>query len=529
MVKAGPPPYGRRQGFIPRVPEDFGDGGAFPEIHVAQYPLDMGRKNKASTAIVSVQVDQQGKVRYDSLLAAQGQTKQVKSTYKDLVPVAYTEEDLVRPGPEEEKETTERTRAALEKLVNIKISATQPAKTIETDSKTTYVRYTPANSNPAHNAGSSTRVIRMVEIASDPLEPPKFKRTKMPRGPPSPPVPVMRSPPRKVTMKDQQDWKIPPCISNWKNAKGYTIPLDKRLAADGRGLQEVTINDNFSKLSEALYIAERNAREEVEKRNQIQVKLALKEQQKKEEMLRRLAEDARKQRQDIADMEVTAAEEAAPEDLEERQKRDEIREERRRDRERERRLEELGKKTAKYKRDADRDVSERIALGMKAPPQSQETQYDQRLFNQSAGMDSGFGQEDSYTVYDKPLFAGSSASQIYRPRFDQSGDMYGNEDAGAAAGGPAPEGRERKDDGKSLDTSKFKPDRDFTGVDRSQKAAPRSRPVEFEKSDDPFGLDEFLQDAKSGRRGAPSERDRESSKRRDADHERSGRDEKRRK
>ena len=38
-------------------------------------------------------------------------------------------------------------------------------------------------------------------------------------------------------MKEQQEWKIPPCISNWKNPRGYTIPLDKRLAADGRGLQ----------------------------------------------------------------------------------------------------------------------------------------------------------------------------------------------------------------------------------------------------------------------------------------------------
>lgn len=37
---------------------------------------------------------------------------------------------------------------------------------------------------------------------------------------------------------------------------GYTIPLDKRLAADGRGLQETQINDNFAKLSEALYVAE---------------------------------------------------------------------------------------------------------------------------------------------------------------------------------------------------------------------------------------------------------------------------------
>ena len=40
------PPYGRRQGFIPRSHEDFGDGGAFPEVHIMQYPLDMGRKDK---------------------------------------------------------------------------------------------------------------------------------------------------------------------------------------------------------------------------------------------------------------------------------------------------------------------------------------------------------------------------------------------------------------------------------------------------------------------------------------------------
>lgn len=60
---------------------------------------------------------------------------------------------------------------------------------------------------------------------------------QVPRASGAPPVPQMHSPPRNVTAKDQQDWKIPPCISNWKNPKGYTIPLDKRLAADGRGLQ----------------------------------------------------------------------------------------------------------------------------------------------------------------------------------------------------------------------------------------------------------------------------------------------------
>lgn len=40
------PPYGQRKGWVPRNPEDFGDGGAFPEIHVAQYPLGMGMKGK---------------------------------------------------------------------------------------------------------------------------------------------------------------------------------------------------------------------------------------------------------------------------------------------------------------------------------------------------------------------------------------------------------------------------------------------------------------------------------------------------
>merc|ERR1719181_587080 len=107
--------------------------------------------------------------------------------------------------------------------------------------------------------------------------PPKFKHKKVPRGPGSPPVPVMHSPQRKVTVKDQMMWKIPPCISNWKNARGYTIPLDKRLAADGRGLQEATINGKFAKLAESLYIAERKAREEVEMRASLRKKLLMKQ------------------------------------------------------------------------------------------------------------------------------------------------------------------------------------------------------------------------------------------------------------
>lgn len=74
-----------------------------------------------------------------------------------------------------------------------------------------YVRYTPSSGD-----GTKQRIIKMIEVVEDPLEPPKFKGKKIPRGPPSPPPPVLRSPPRKVTAQEQKDWMIPPCVSNWK-------------------------------------------------------------------------------------------------------------------------------------------------------------------------------------------------------------------------------------------------------------------------------------------------------------------------
>lgn len=147
--------------------------------------------------------------------------------------------------------------------------------------------------------GAKQRVIRMVEAQVDPMEPPKHKFKKVPRGPPSPPVPVLHSPPRKLTVADQQAWKIPPCISNWKNARGYTIPLDKRLAADGRGLQEITINNKFASFSETLYIAERKAAEDLRIRNTLRKKMAMKEKEDKEKDLREMANKARQERASV--------------------------------------------------------------------------------------------------------------------------------------------------------------------------------------------------------------------------------------
>lgn len=119
--------------------------------------------------------------------------------------------------------------------------------------------------------------------------------------------------------------------------QGYTIPLDKRLAADGRGLQEVQINDQFAKFTEvrraaldagaaasaggsvraaavevvpthhacltasacplqALYIAEHKARSAVEARSKMQRELLAREKESKEAELRELALKARMDR-----------------------------------------------------------------------------------------------------------------------------------------------------------------------------------------------------------------------------------------
>ena len=133
-----------------------------------------------------------------------------------------SEEALAKPSEETAAENSERTRLALEAMVASKAAGAHGSldKALADKKDPTYIRYTPSSQGSAQASGATNRVIRMVEAPVDPMEPPKFKHKRVPRGPPSPPAPVTHSPPRKITVKDQQDWKIPPCISNWKNIKG---------------------------------------------------------------------------------------------------------------------------------------------------------------------------------------------------------------------------------------------------------------------------------------------------------------------
>ncbi|CAJ1902440.1 unnamed protein product [Cylindrotheca closterium] len=500
-----------RKLFVPRALEDFDDGGAFPEIHVAQYPRHMGnphlRKKGASVngfqtrsrAIVNVEVDKDGEISYDAIVkGGTNAGKKVFSRYEDLRGGEGKAEDLALPTEDEEKEATDKTQAALQKLLASKTALNNPsgsamvnAETSKNmEAKTKFIKYTPRPDAPGYNPAAAQRVIQMVPKQVDPMQPPKHKHVKAPRGPAEDPVPVLHAPPKKLTKEERDKWNVPACISNWKNSRGYTIPLDKRLAADGRGLREHTINPNFATLSESLYVAEGQARQEVRLRAQVQKKLAMQERDKREEELRELANQARLERSGLAaeqtaesidhpptpeDSEEDEEEESAPrnraEETEEEKaarQREKLRLERRKERERELR-QENNMEIKKRKLEADRDVSEKIALGVHTGTGGA-GEVDSRLYSQSAGMDSGFGADDEYNAYSKPLFdrqAAASSGSIYRPT---RGETEYNAD-------------ESYDKLVKGGTSKFQPSKGFAGAEGGAdiRAGPRSAPVQFEK------------------------------------------------
>ncbi|CAI2353843.1 unnamed protein product [Caenorhabditis sp. 36 PRJEB53466] len=470
LVSKEPPPYGKRASFRPRGPEDYGDGGAFPEIHVAQFPLGLGigdMKGKPENTL-ALQYGTDGKLQHDAI-ARIGHAK-----------------DKIKPDDDAVIDATEKTRLALEKIVNSKVASALPVRHAEKLAPAQYIRYTPSQQNGA--AGSQQRIIRMVEEQKDPMEPPKFKiNQKIPRAPPSPPAPVMHSPPRKMTAKDQNDWKIPPCISNWKNPKGFTVGLDKRLAADGRGLQQTHINENFAKLADALYIADRKAREEVETRAQLERRVA---QNKKSEQEAKMADAAAKARQ-----ERTAIRKKEDDEDDQAKARDEIRRDRLDDIRKERNIARARPdKADKLRRERERDISEKIVLGLPDSNQKRtgEPQFDQRLFDKTKGLDSGAMDDDTYNPYDQAWRGGDNVQQhIYRPSKNIDKDVYGD------------------DLDKIMSQKRFVADKGFSGAEGSSRG---SGPVQFEKDQDVFGLSSLFQQAKEKKRGGEGE-SRDDSKR----------------
>ena len=536
--------------FVPRSIKDFDDGGAFPEIHVAQYPLHMGNPhlrrvpikhdddgnntntNKtgggrgsslgvvsgvlSSSAIVSAEIDANGEVSYDTIVKrGTNSDKKVYTKHSDLKGGEADPDAIKLPTTEEEQDSTAKTNAALMNLLARKTTLNKPtgsamlnaSTSANQEAKTQFISYKPSKDAPGYNPAAKQRVIQMVPAQLDPMMPPKHEHKKAPRGPAEDPVPVLHAPPTKLTKEERAKWNIPACISNWKNTRGYTIPLDKRLAADGRGLREVTVNSNFATFSESLYVAERQAREEVKMRAKVQKQLAMAEKEKREADLRELANKARMERHNgvfnaSASSEPTASkinrstnndtkksivplndesdnsqlneeeDEENYEDVSAAAQRERLRMARKKERERELRLEKAGLNNKKQRLEEERDVSEKIALGVHTGSGSFTNQVDSRLYNQSAGFDSGFGADDEYNTYTKPLFDRDAvAKNIYKP-------------SQAANGGILMDAEEEYNKLKEVGTSKFQPDRGFAGTEGGRSNVsngPRNAPVQFEK------------------------------------------------
>lgn len=508
--KSGPPAYRQRQGWRPRTADDFGDGGAFPEIPVAQYPLDMGRKQTGSSNALALQVDAESKVKYDAI-ARQGHREDriIHTSFKDLIPLRQRADagdiTLDRPSEEEVQATKEKTKAALAMLV-AGASAAQKPKTVKglTRKDPTFVRYTPAD-QMGDRSKKQDRIMKIVERQQDPMEPPKHKHKKIPRGPPSPPPPVMHSPPRKLTAEDQEAWRIPPTVSNWKNPMGFTVPLDKRLAADGRGLQDVSINNKFASFTEGLEAAERATREEVKMRALAQQRLAEKEKLQKEDNLRALAQKARderavaasgrrpssaRSRSGSASSYSSRSDDSRSHSRDadaDRRDRERQRAEQRRETQREYRQKNMGheRRIQAMARDQGRDISEKVALGLAKPTQSKESMYDSRLFNQSSGFAAGFNEDQAY---DKPLFVDREAlNSIYRSN-------VADEDDGPDTG----ETLDAIQKAKRFEALGRAPKEGFHGASTAEE---RQGPVQFvkdDKSKDPFGLEQMVAQTASG-------------------------------
>ena len=412
------PKYGERVeiGFVPRKVEDFGDGGAYPEIHVAQYPLGMGRKRKVGfTGVLAPTVDAEtGLTLYDALVKQGGVSIQADvgaMTEKNATVLSQHKDALQRPSKEVEAETARKTADAFSKIVQEQVMASRPTqsateKALGGASKPEFIRYAPQKSK---DGGNYERLVRVVEAAEDPFEPARFKNLKKPAVNVEAPVPILHSPKQKIQAQDQLDWRIPPSVSNWGAPSGFAIDIDKRLASNPRNLQPTGVNDRFVQLTEGLYIAEEEARISVQERAKSKREAIDRQKQKENEDLRLAAEKARAARQ--GNTRPLHREEENYSDREARKDRDRLRQEISRDIERDMRLEAAGRQT-RASREANRDVSERIALGMPvAKGSANEVAYDNRLFNQGES----YNGEDQYSGISQPLFGERKTRATYVP------------------------------------------------------------------------------------------------------------------
>ena len=359
---------------------------------------------------------------------------------------------LKKPSEESTLENIYNTKKALEKLSNHRIKTYQSFKTnnLNLDSNKgnqlcyKYINYQFDSPNNVNNSSKNSHLIKLVALPVDPLSNIKYRHHKIPLSNTNEKnfVPVLQSPSKPLSLEEQKKWKIPPCVNMSNNPKGLVIPLDIRLANDGRNLREYKANKNFAKFADILALTEKNVRKEIEDRNKIAQSIQIAAAMKKEQELKEAAKQARMERKsfnknnnsssiiytlDNSDIINKNREDnyilnnkrkrsiSSEEEEKERKERNELRELRKKEIEYERRQELI----KKYENEG-RDINDKILLGQNNMINNNNV-IDSRLYEIEDGIENPFDYNEDVQVYDKPLFNDKNKlSNIYK-NFNSSG------------------------------------------------------------------------------------------------------------
>ena len=364
---------------------------------------------------------------------------------------------LKKPSEESTLQNILSTKKALEKLSNHRIKTYQSFKTnnLSSDSNKNnqlcykYINY---QFDSPKSTNSKSHLIKLVALPVDPLSNIKYRHHKIPLSNTNEKnfVPVLQSPSVPLSLEEQKKWKIPPCVNMSNNPKGLVIPLDIRLANDGRNLREYKANKNFAKFADILALTEKNVRKEIEDRNKIAQSIQIAAAMKKEQELKEAAKQARMERKsfqknsnninnntmsliyslDTSDILSNKNKEdnsllnnkrkrsfnsEEEKEIMERKERNELREIRKKEIEYERRAELI----KKYEKEG-RDINDKILLGQNNMVNNNNV-IDSRLYELEGGIENPFDYNEDCEVYDKPLFNGKNKlSNIYK-NFNSSG------------------------------------------------------------------------------------------------------------
>jgi len=356
---------------------------------------------------------------------------------------------LKKPTQEETLQNIYNTKKALEKLTNHRIKTYQSFKTnnlCNESNKNNQLKYKYIDYKLDSNK-SKSHLIKLVALPVDPLSNLKYRHHKIPLSFNDEKnfVPVLQEPAQKLSYEEQKKWKIPPCVNMSNNPKGLVIPLDIRLANDGRNLREYQANQNFAKFADILALTEKSVRKEIEDRNKIAQSIQIAAAMKKEQELREAAKQARQERKSLNNNsnsefiytldndDISKSKKISDNDsyLKNKRKRSEINEDEEKEKRERNELRAIRKKEIEYERRIEiqkkyekegRDINDKVLLGQNNIINNNNV-IDSRLYEQQGGIENVFEYNDDCEVYDKPLFNGKNKlSNIYKT-FNSSGGI----------------------------------------------------------------------------------------------------------